>query len=468
MRWSGTFGSAAQISRVLLVSATLAGCSDAGSSKSNAAGAGGTGGATSSGGSGANAGNSSGGNAGTGAAASGGVLGSGRSFPDSSSTIAILSDQLPGSLSPEQQQFVVDHFVGTQKLTLNQSAPLRALNPNFLVLHYHLAMWQSAPNVSFIVDGNTWSNDYPEVTTHESWFWHNEAGDRVASNQDGKLLMNIGDSGFDDYWTTSLESQVNAGDYDAIFFDSASPDLLQWEAQSPPDPRLSGTGVRDNTFTEFGGTSWIAGWEQWIGALDGALGAKGIPLIPNTGAFITSWDTTDYSRSAGIFSEGFCDPSFATSDWTAAVNETLKLVNLNKIVILQNYLASTDDLAKRRYLLANYLLVKGKRTYLFYFANSTLEWYPEWGLDLGAAQSTATSVADLASGSVFRRDFANGIVLVNPTDTLANVVLGGTFKRVVPQGGGAIPTDGTAPGSIVASDVTSIDVPAKGAEILLR
>ncbi len=86
-------------------------------------------------------------------------------------------------------------MVGTQKLTLAESQPLRALAPNFLVLHYHLAIWQSAPSVTFIVDGMNWGNDYPTVTMNESWFWHNQAGTRVAAIDDGKLLMNVGDSG---------------------------------------------------------------------------------------------------------------------------------------------------------------------------------------------------------------------------------------------------------------------------------
>jgi len=105
-------------------------------------------------------------------------------------------------------------------------ASWRALNPNFVVLHYHLAMWQSAPSVTFITDGLHWSNDYPEVTTHESWFWHNASGGRVASSADGKLLMNVADPGFAAYWADSIAQQTTAGEYDGVFLDSASPALF--------------------------------------------------------------------------------------------------------------------------------------------------------------------------------------------------------------------------------------------------
>lgn len=404
----------------------------------------------------------------TGLASDAGPTGSGRAFPDTSTRIAILADQLPNGMTPAQQRFAVDHYDGTQKLTLEQSMPLRALDPTFLVLHYHLAMWQSASGVDFIVDGHTWGNDYASVTTHDDWFWHDAAGERVASNVDGKWLMNVGSAGFGDYWATSIAAQTLAGDYDGVFLDSASPALLSFEAQAPPDPRIAGTGVRDNTFTELGGHNWITGWQDWIATLDMRLGAGGIPLIANTGAFITSWDDTDYGLTAGFFSEGFADPSFAESDWRASTDEILRLIARGKIAILQNYLGSPGDVALRTYYLANYLLVRGARTYLFYFADTTLEWYPEWDLDLGAATTTATTVAELASGGVYRRDFANGIVLVNPSSAPVTVDLGGTFQRVVLSGGGAVGADGSTTGTSTRTPVTSITVAPTAAEILMR
>ena len=176
-------------------------------------------------------------------------------------------------MSAAQRQFVVGHMVGTQKLTLAESQPLRALAPDFLVLHYHLAIWQSAPSVTFIVDGVNWGNDYPTVTMNESWFWHNQAGMRVAAIDDGKLLMNVGDSGFASYWKSSILAQSAAGDYDGVFADSAAPDLLQWEAQSPPSRASRGTGARDTAITELGGETYIQAWQAFMTDFNAALAA---------------------------------------------------------------------------------------------------------------------------------------------------------------------------------------------------
>ena len=101
------------------------------------------------------------------------------------------------------------------------------------------------------------------------------------------------------------------------------------------------------------------------------------------------------------------------------------------------------------YYLGNYLLVKGRHTYLEYFAAGPLEWYPEWKIDLGApAAAAAADAAALLQNGVYRRDFAKGSVLVNPSGSPVTVALGGTYQRVVPSGGGAVGTSGTEPGSL--------------------
>jgi hypothetical protein len=412
------------------------------------------------------------------AGAEGGIAGpTGRLYPDTTSAIAILTDQLP-TMNQAQLQFATSHYVGTEKQLVAVTQALRALNPNFLVLHYHLSMWQSAPATDFILPDAScmglpvcWANDYPTVTTHEDWFWHNASDQRVTSSVDQKLLMNVSVPDFQQYWEQSLEDQVTAGEYDGIFFDSASPALLQGEcggSGAGQDPRLAGTQAKSLVLADLGNATWIDAWQAWMQKLNGDLAAKGIPLIPNTSAFTTTWDTTNYALTAGIFDEGFAGTDFALADWVASTNELLALAAADKIMILQNYLQSTDDVTTRMYYLANYLLVKGRHTYLEYFASGPLEWYPEWKIDLGAPIAAATNVSSLLQGGVYRRDFAKGTVLVNPGAAVVTVTLGGTYQRVVPSGGGAVDTSAAEPGSLTMQPVTSIDVQPASAEILLE
>lgn len=371
-------------------------------------------------------------------------------------------------MNDAQMSFAVSHYVGTEKQLLPVTRALRAKNPDFIVLHYHLSMWQSAPATDFIVDGKSWGNDYPTVTTHEDWFWHNTSNMRVPSSADQKLLMNVSNPDFQAYWAKSLADQVGAGEYDGIFFDSASPALLQAEC-SAVDPRLAATGARDTQFNELGNQTWIEAWQAWMSTLNATLAAEGIPLIPNTSAFVTSWDNTDYSLTAGAFVEGFADTHFAESDWQASTSELLSLAAKDKLMILQNYLQDPSDVTTRMYYLGNYLLVKGHHTYLDYFSNAgPFEWYPEWELDLGAPTSSGSKAADLLEGGVYRRNFAKGSVLVNPSSAAVAVDLGGTFQRIVPNGGGAVDANGTASGSVSMQPVTSLSVAATSAEIILN
>jgi hypothetical protein len=445
--------------------AAPAGC--AGGTPTGSGGAGATVTATSSGSGGGSTTSTSSGAGGGGGAGGGAVRGIAR-FPDTSASIGVLVDQLPGGLTAAQQQLAATRFVGSQKLTLDISGALRAINPGFVVLHYHLAMWQSAPGVKIILDGKTWGSDYSKVGGHESWFWHTTGAQRVTSVVDGKWLMNVADPGFQGYWIQSISQQIALGEYDGVFLDSASPALLQSEAQAPPEPRLTGTGARDNLIPELGNKTFIQAWTAWIATLDAALGGKGLALIPNTGPFITGWDTTPYDLTAGVFSEGFADPSFAEADWALSTNQLLALAAKGKIVILQNYLTAPGDLARRMYYLGNYLLVRGSRTYLDYFAAGPMEWYPEWGVALGAAVTTGAKVDELLKDGVYRRDFEKGMVLVNPSSAPVTVVLPKAMTRVVPVGGGAVEADGVAPGTLGMTMVTSVDVAAKGAEILIQ
>ena len=108
-----------------------------------------------------------------------------------------------------------------------------------------------------------------------------------------------------------------------------------------------------------------------------------------------------------------------------STNELMALSAQGRILILQDYLKNgAQDIALRMFYLGNYLLLKGdpgtkEMTYLCYFHATTLEWYPEWEIDLGMPTHMAgRTVDDLARPGVkgiYQRDFANGQVLVNPT-----------------------------------------------------
>jgi hypothetical protein len=92
-----------------------------------------------------------------------------RAFPDSSGKISLLVDQLPGSsMTAAQLGFAASHYVGSQKLFLPETQALRALNPDFIMLHYHLGIWQTAYNHPLIINGTGANKSSPRYCLHDT------------------------------------------------------------------------------------------------------------------------------------------------------------------------------------------------------------------------------------------------------------------------------------------------------------
>jgi hypothetical protein len=68
---------------------------------------------------------------------------------------------------------------------------------------------------------------------------------------------------------------------------------------------------------------------------------------------------------------------------------------------------------------------------------------------------------------VYARRYANGLVLVNPTEETREVDLGATYHAACPQGGGFVPADGSKPGSLTYRVVQHLTLaPHQGAVLL--
>ncbi|MBK9231390.1 MAG: hypothetical protein IPO15_11150 [Anaerolineae bacterium] len=61
-----------------------------------------------------------------------------RAWPDTSSGVHVFNDQLSQGMTQAQVQFIATHYAGTQKMIRSEADRLRAVNPNFLILHYRL------------------------------------------------------------------------------------------------------------------------------------------------------------------------------------------------------------------------------------------------------------------------------------------------------------------------------------------
>jgi hypothetical protein len=161
------------------------------------------------------------------------------------------------------------------------------------------------------------------------------------------------------------------------------------------------------------------------------------------------------------------------------MNRGLNLTHNDKIVIMQPYPSVAPSTAAGQqqvdFFLGTYLLLKGDQTYLNIDHGGGVQYYPEYQLDLGTP--TAPPPSDVASylwNGVYRRDFQNGLVLVNPGSTTYSPSLGGSYQEVQGHGGGTM-TDAQLDahgnytgGSLTYQTVSSVMLAGGSAAIFLN
>jgi hypothetical protein len=373
-------------------------------------------------------------------------------FTATTDNIHIWMDQL-GNLSPQMTQFLATHVDGTQKQTPSQIAALQAINPNFGLLNYRLGTMSGTP--MYIINGQ-WSSDFSMVTTHEDWFAHMTYGGepqsaadlssgRIRDTGDNSYAMDISNVTWQNYWLNSELQNLQATGANGTFVDSFTYGVGGAGYDSPP-LRYQGTNAANPAYWP-GGVTWTDQLANWAQTIENAFGqynaahGTNYKFIPNLDARVTSWEPNWYYQNGvpfidGAFLEGFGEWT-DTYDWRLSMNRGLDLTRNDKIVIMQPYTSGSQQ--QIDFLLGTYLLLKGDHTYL---AINGTSYYPEYQLDIGAPITAIPSAASGVDGylwnGVYRRDFQNGFVLVNPGTTTYTLNLGGTYRQVLASGGGAL------------------------------
>jgi hypothetical protein len=351
-----------------------------------------------------------------------------RSIPDTSAAVHVWDDQLPDSMTDAQVRFVAAHVDGTQKVSRQTAARLRAVNPGFLVLHYRLGIGDGP--VAFRI-GDRWASDFGSVTRHESWFWHID-GRRVFQSQWGWYLMNP-DSGWRAYWAKRVMYEASLLGDDGVFADSLSvPQYLGASSFSPPLQYFVGEAA------------WTARIDRFMRYEERRLRGR-LWFIPNAGSWITTRDRTNYAIPDGVMIEGFAEGGpasfYALGDWRLQMDRALGLVRRGKVLIAQSYLSPGDRRA-RGFVLGSYLLIKGSHTFVNMDIGAEAQWFPEYGVDLGPALAPPPTNIDAlrVAGGLYIRRYARGVVAVNPDGRPRVLVLSAPARRVEPIGGGALGT----------------------------
>jgi hypothetical protein len=388
-------------------------------------------------------------------------------LPDTTNGIFLFADQFDPGYPDTIVTFAASHFAGTQKMKKDDNAVFVAKNPNWFLLHYRLG--SSSGSVDYIHQ-NQWSSDWASVTTHEDWFMHNENNQRHHDDGSNWDINDIMNAGFRDYWVNSVIADMRATGAQGVFADSFEAGISGYGI-TDPDARFDGTNPGDPAHWN-GGPTWLEQKVDWYKHVEQAFAATAehFAFVPNIGAMITGWADIDYSGIDGAMLESFGD-HLAPADWVLGMNRAMKLTGAGKFIIVQSYPDTVED---RVFLLGTYMLVKGRATFVN-LAGSGVNYFPEYDLDFGApATALPADVSGYAWNGIYKREFANGIVLVNPTDSSVQVTLPATFKQATPSGGGTVAeadidaTNHYKGGSIAYAMVTKLSLGAKNAALLLK
>ena len=230
-------------------------------------------------------------------------------------------------------------------------------------------------------------------------------------------------TGFRDYWVSSVIDDMRATGAQGVFADSFEAGISGYGV-TDPDTRFDGTNPA-NAAMWANGDTWTAQKHEWSAYVEQAFAAtpEHFLFVPNIGAMITGWSDVDYSNIDGAMLEGFAYME-APADWVLGMNRAMKLT------ARANSSSCSRIRAARRSSTSTSATSCSART-ICSKARTRTSTSPA-AASIGSPSTTSTSArrrarcprtCHLAWQWRVRRDFAKGIVLVNPSTASVTVTL---------------------------------------------
>jgi hypothetical protein len=236
--------------------------------------------------------------------------------------------------------------------------------------------------------------------------------------------MDPGNSQYQNAWLTSVAAELSQHGWDGVMLD---------DANSTERYHLCGRTIAKYP-TE---SDYEAATRSFLARVGPALTSQGFLALPNIN--FDCWETcwSNYIQyTSGAIREWWTKSGtgyggqYSGNNWDWA-NGFLRLTQQRGKIFIGITYAPGDDVRSQRYARASFLLDwdAGPSAMIFEPVPEAVDpWSSEWTADVG----TPTSARYLV-GSVWRRDYSGGTVLVNPSaTTTATVTLGGSF--VMPDG----------------------------------
>jgi hypothetical protein len=300
----------------------------------------------------------------------------------------------------------------------------------------------------------TWEDhgfDWNDINPNENMFCHNSSAENPHYNNriltiwnswlmDGADLVdkNAPDAlnHWINYYAVTTSEQVYSFDYDGLFIDSAGHKLRSGAVYDFLPDNYSDDNWRDGRYValEFI-KSYFPDKSVIFNGLHNENGAEHSLSLTDGGV----WENFGFEKNGVYHGE---------ARWKKAI----ELVERNReesIIVLEDSIVNlNEEIEKRMFILASYLLVSNQNVTLMMLDMNDYEWgtimyYPEYEIDLGHPLGNYTEI----DNQVYMLEFEKGIVLVNPNHTESyTYTLDKRYHKVIPVGGGMLQEDGTYDG----------------------
>ncbi|MFA5413798.1 MAG: putative glycoside hydrolase [Patescibacteria group bacterium] len=309
---------------------------------------------------------------------------------------------------------------------------IKEYNPQVKILAY-ITSQEFTSNVSKLKSSSLRRKLYNGMS--DSWWLNSSGGGRLVW-WPGTWLLNVTDNSptdsngkrWNDYLPEFVAREILSQSYwDGVFYDNAW-DSVSWmpsgnEIDLNRDGQAEARATADEKWREgmskiFRRTRELAPGKIIVGNSVG--GGKG--------------------RVYASYLNGIAIEHFHKSNWTEALNNyffILKNGQAPNTTILNCNTENTgrqDDYAKMRFCLASALLGDGYFSFDYGDqAHNQTWWYDEYNVSLGKPINSAYNFSNGSTkvvAGVWRRDFQNGIVLVNSGSTAETINLGEEFERI--------------------------------------
>jgi hypothetical protein len=308
-----------------------------------------------------------------------------------------------------------DNYVILQAWETQRLHELKAANPAIKVLVYKDLAF-SGPS-----SGSGSASGVSAGEAQSSWFLKNTSGQKFTSESyDWLWAMDVGSAEYQRKWAENVIGEVETQGWDGVFMDDANASM-----KYAYEPSKVAKYPNDAAYS--------AAMESALAYIGPAIQAHGKLAIANFAQWVEAPQTYDHwlnyvngaldemfvkwGRGAG---EGYRDQG----QWETQVEEAEYAASKGKAFLAFTQ-GAAGETGAARYGYASVLLGGDANASYAFTPNYTSEtWIPEYEYEIGNPTSANTAEA----GGVHRRQFEDGLVLVNPTDSAQTVSFGGTYS----------------------------------------